>query len=108
VTEKKIVVRCPDCGESRVQVGEVTLRECVDTGGWTYRARCPQCGVLFVDVTQRDAALRVLVAGAPVESWLLPAELDERPDGPPLTLTDLLELHLLLLEPDWFEQLAAA
>jgi len=39
-------------------------------------------------------------------TWRLPAELDERPDRPPLTFLDILELHLLLLEPDWIDQLA--
>jgi hypothetical protein len=43
-------------------------------------------------------------AGAGFEAWTLPAELHERPDGPPFTLADVFEFHLLLLEPDWLEE----
>jgi hypothetical protein len=54
-----------------------------------------------------NALMRAVDAGAAFEGWTLPTELLERPDGPPFTIVDVLDLHLLLLEPDWFEQISA-
>ena len=43
----------------------------------------------------------------PHELWRWPAELAERPDGPPLTPDDLLDLHVLLGRDGWFDELVA-
>ena len=40
------------------------------------------------------------------EVWHQPAEILERPDGPPLTADDLLDFHFLLNEDGWFDRLA--
>jgi hypothetical protein len=44
--------------------------------------------------------------GAAFDTWRLPAELRERPEGPRLTLVDLIELRLAIMEPSWIEHLA--
>ena len=48
------------------------------------------------------------MAGSALEVWHLPAELKEPHDGPTLSLVDLVELHLALAEPDWFDDLLQA
>jgi hypothetical protein len=102
-----VKINCPDCGIVRVRTGDVTVRHCWDDQSWSYRTRCPECEVVFVRSTSETLADVVLDRGAELETWTLPAELQERPDGPPLQLADLLELHLALIEPDWFDDLAS-
>ena len=46
-------------------------------------------------------------AGAPHEVWTWPAELAERPGGPALTPDDLLDLHVMLQDDSWFDELVA-
>jgi len=53
----------------------------------------------------RKVALDAICAGSTHSTWNIPAEISERPGGPPLTLVDLLALRLLLIEPDWIDQL---
>ena len=101
----QIVVSCPDCSDQRVGVGDITLRMCRDDGSWSYCFRCPACRLRAVGQTSASAATDAISAGAAFESWSWPLEMSERRDGPPLTLSDVLELHLVLLEPDWFESL---
>jgi hypothetical protein len=100
-----IVVSCPDCGEHRVAPEAVTVRSCVDTGAWSYRFVCPSCRRPTVGESVLAALLDAVEAGAAVEAWELPAHLDRRPGGPPFTPADVLALHLVLLEPDWFDEL---
>ena len=102
----RVVVKCPQCAEVRVRSSEVTLRECVDDETWSYRFLCPQCGQRVVAHTGRVAALGAISVGARLERWSLPAEAFEAHSGSPITLGDVLDLHELLLGPDWFEALA--
>jgi hypothetical protein len=101
-----IVVLCPECGERRVEPRAVTVRYCVDDGAWSYRFRCPDCRGVAVAASREPALLDAVGAGAHYEEWMLPTELLEHPDGPPFCLADVLDLHLALLEPDWFDALA--
>jgi hypothetical protein len=108
VSETTIVVRCPDCRSGRVTAPSVTVRWCLDTNGWSYRTQCPSCQIVFVADTREDRAQRALAAGAPLEMWTLPAELNERPaGGRTIDPVDILELRLAMLEPGWFEKLRA-
>ncbi|HEV7523435.1 MAG TPA: hypothetical protein VGP92_00620 [Acidimicrobiia bacterium] len=46
----------------------------------------------------------LLAIGAPTQRWRLPAELRESPiPAPVLTPDDLLDFHLMLEDPRWFE-----
>ncbi len=101
----RIIVNCPDCRQVRVDPADVTLRNCVDDESWSYRFTCPHCDRLAAAETESSAALGAVTAGALVERWHLPAELRERHDGPDLKLQDLLDLHELLNERDWFDAL---
>ena len=101
----RIVANCSTCGHVKVAPSEVTIRNCVDNDGWSYWFICPSCRCRAAASTRRGSAFDAVCAGSALDIWRLPAELDERSDGPPFSYIDLMELHLLLLEPDWIDQL---
>jgi predicted RNA-binding Zn-ribbon protein involved in translation (DUF1610 family) len=100
--------QCPQCGDVRLHIDDLTV--VVTDGGETpsrSRFRCPICDDLVVrDATKRIVEL-LLGAGAGEEHWHWPAELAEPHSGPPLTPDDLLDLHVLLGTPDWFDGVVA-
>ena len=98
-----VVVKCPDCFETRVSPDLVTLRHCVDDESWSYRFTCPDCRLPTVSPTGDLAARAAMEAGCPIEIWRLPAELLEPHDGPPLAIADILELHEEMLDPGWVD-----
>jgi hypothetical protein len=102
---KWVRVTCPACGVVRVRSSRVVVRNCVDDQSWSYRAVCSQCDTMFVAMTPAVLALPAIEAGLPVELWTLPT-LSGRYSGSPIHAVDALELHLALLEPDWFDELA--
>jgi len=102
---QRIVVRCSRCGDVRVPANEVTIRNCVDDDTWSYWFNCPSCNCRSAASARRGPALDAICAGATLKTWRLPAEPNERPGGPPLTLIDLFELRRLLLTPDWIDHL---
>jgi hypothetical protein len=98
-----VVVKCPDCLETRLGPEAVTLRHCLDDESWQYRFTCPQCHLPSVSATGDEAARAAMEAGCPIEIWRLPSELLEPHAGPPIVIADLLELHEEMLQPDWFD-----
>src|SRR5690348_3278038 len=103
---KQIIVNCRDCGQTRVTIDEVTVRQCLDDEQWSYRFRCEECGRPTVEPTSESRARDALELGVALEVWRYPAELLEPHAGPPLELDDLLEFHRALDTPGWFESLA--
>jgi hypothetical protein len=101
-------VLCPDCSVVLVPANEVTVRKCLDDGRWDYRFLCPGCGRLSAGMSTTGLAVEAFAAGSALELWHLPAELKESHVGPPLSIVDLVELHLALAEPDWFDDLLQA
>lgn len=100
--------QCPACGDVQLTIDDLTVRVCSDDDTPSaYRFRCPGCE----QTVQREASPRIVEllvsAGAPHELWAWPAELAEVRSGPPLTPDDLLDLHVLLEDDGWFEQLVA-
>lgn len=98
-------VYCQDCAIVAVPASEVTLRNCLDDDRWDYRFICPICDLVSVGATDRRLAIDAFAAGSTVEHWRLPAELQEIHSGPPLRMRDLGELHMAMLEPEWFARL---
>ena len=100
--------QCPACGDVQLGIKDLTVRVCDDDATTaTYRFRCPGCE----SIVSRAASPRIIEllvsAGAHYELWQPPAEIGERPGGPPLTADDLLDLHDLLGDDAWFERLVA-
>ena len=102
---RQIIVSCQDCGQTRVAIDEVTVRNCLDDAQWSYRFTCNECGRPSVEPTSESRARDALELGVALEAWRYPAELAEPHAGPPLELDDLLELHRALVAPDWFDAL---
>jgi hypothetical protein len=86
---------------------EVVLRICKDDGEVTYQFACPGCDQL-VDHSAGPRVFGLLQEiGVRTVVWSWPAELRERPDGPPFTHDDLLDFHELLASDGWTAGLTA-
>jgi endogenous inhibitor of DNA gyrase (YacG/DUF329 family) len=100
--------QCPDCGDVSLAIADLTVRAYDDgTTRSEYRFECPVCRRPVVRAASERIVDLLLSAGAPCETWTWPAELRERPGGPPLTPDDLLDLHVLLDDERWFDDLVA-
>lgn len=113
----RIRATCPSCGEVELRPGDVLLRRVVDalgdvSDGTCYRFSCPDC----TEVVEKPADERIVdlltTGGVPIED-VGPAPVDERPahpevsvGGAALTHDDLLDLHLALQDPAWFQRIS--
>lgn len=115
----RIRASCPGCGEVDLRPDEVTLRvvrapDGLVADGSSYRFTCPDCEEMVTKPADERIAQLLSTGGVPVEEAathdedLRPPHPERPPSGPPLTPDDLLDLHLLLAEEDWFDQLARA
>jgi hypothetical protein len=114
----RIRATCPSCGEVELRPADVVLRRVTDADGDVsvgscYRFSCPDC----TEVVEKPADERIVslltTGGVPVEEVGEPVEdrpahPESAPGGPRLTPDDLLDLHLALQQPGWFEDLLAA
>lgn len=101
-----IKATCPRCGEVELTPDDIQLRVCTYSPASFYLFQCPVCHEV-VQKAADDRVVQLLISGGVSATvWELPGELRERRDGPPLTLDDLLDLHLLLEQPDWFDRLS--
>ncbi len=101
----RVVVMCPDCQEIRLGPADVTLRLCLDDSEWSYWFVCPRCGTRSAGPTTGTPALRAIARGAALEIWQMPVGLTVRGEGPPLTMSDLVDLRAAMHAPDWIDQL---
>lgn len=100
-----IKAMCPRCGEVELTPDDIELRVCTYAPASYYMFDCPGCHET-VQKPADDRVVQLLISGGvPATVWELPEELAERKDGPPLTVDDLLDFHLLLQRPDWFSRL---
>jgi hypothetical protein len=86
---------CPTCSEVEVRGEDFTIRCCIETMRSMYRFRCPRCASWTVKDAGPGVITLLLRAGARVERWRQPLELDERPgrNVAPLTEDDLIDFH---------------
>lgn len=100
-----IKATCPRCGEVELTPDDLELRVCTHAPASYYSFQCPMCSER-VQKPADDRVVQLLISGGVKASvWELPEELTEIKDGPALTPDDLLDFHLLLEQPDWFERL---
>ncbi len=75
-----------------------------------YSFVCPVCE----DVVEKPADRKIVsllrsVGVETTEREVTIENLDEeRPEGPPITIDDVVDFHFLLSQEDWFEQLTAS
>ncbi|HEX2026534.1 MAG TPA: hypothetical protein VHF25_00890 [Nitriliruptorales bacterium] len=111
---------CPSCGPVDLYASEIELTIVPVDGsrvgpGSTYAFACPSCAALVTKPAD-DRIVELLVT-AGVDPNLVRRDRhpagrstphpEQPPDGPALTYDDLIDLHVLLRDPGWFDQLAA-
>lgn len=109
----RIRATCPSCGEVELSPEDVVLRlvrsaEGAIATGSNYRFCCPDCAQQVTKPADERVADLLRTGGVAIEDHASGDRYPEqRPDGPPLTLDDLLDLHLLLEDDRWFDRLVA-
>lgn len=79
------------------------------SGEGTYSFVCPSCEDLVEKPADRKIVGLLKSVGVDVAERGAPAlPLEAQPDGPPLTLDDVIDFHFLLGRDDWFEALMAS
>lgn len=102
-----IRANCPSCGDVQLRAADLRVRVCSDDETGTYNFRCPSCAQRVAKKANRHIVDLLVSSGVRMDVWRLPAELSEPRIGPPICPDDVLDMHLLLEEPNWFDQLAA-
>jgi len=96
---------CHTCGEVELTPDDIELRVCTHASASYYRFECPLCRT-EVQKPADDRVVQLLISGGVTATvWELPDEVQEERAGPPLTMDDLLDFHLLLGRHDWFDSL---
>lgn len=107
----RFLATCPACAV-RVLLGTQTLRLVTPADpGRATRAifTCPACAQRESVQLEGDVAAALQASGVPVSHGhpcLGPPA--PPPTGPPITHDDLLDFHLLLAQPDWFDRVLEA
>lgn len=90
---------CVDCGAVEIKVRDIVVRKCENPRiPDIYRIACPDCALKITCKTDSTMSAMLLRAGAQIERWAMPKELDERRDNDsaPITHDDLIEFHASL------------
>ena len=122
----RIRATCPSCGEVDLRPDDIRLEIVRDRAGEVgdgsnYRFSCPSCTVEVTKPADERVARLLATGGVDIKITRtdvdiedleefyaeLPPHPEKAADGPPLTSDDLLDLHRLLAQDDWFEQLQA-
>ena len=99
---------CPTCMDVELSTGDLLVQVCSDTNQGSYSFRCPSCRMAVAKQAEPRIIDLLVSSGVQMHLWRLPAELDEPKIGQPIGWDDVLELHDLLQQPDWFDQLLGA
>jgi len=100
-----IKATCPSCGEVELTPDDIELRVCTHAPASYYVFGCPTCAN-DVQKPADDRVIQLLISGGvKAVVWELPGEVLEQRAGPAFTHDDILDFHLLLEQPNWFEQL---
>jgi predicted RNA-binding Zn-ribbon protein involved in translation (DUF1610 family) len=98
---------CPQCGEVDMSPEAILLSIRDRAGEGSYRFACPTCTHTIEKPADRKVVALLLSAGVELDEHAAEAEaaeaardemaeLEPRPDGPPLTIDDLITFHFLL------------
>lgn len=103
-----IKATCQRCGDVELEPSQVELRICSIPDRSVYAFTCPSCRTSVLKPAADPRVVTLLRSvGVPSVGWEFPVELNERRDGPPLTGDDLIDLMLLLEQPDFMDRLSA-
>lgn len=81
-----------------------------DSEEGVYSFVCPVCEDVVEKPADRKIVSLLRSVGVEItERETAAVEIDEeRPEGPPITIDDVVDFHFLLSQDDWFEQLTAS
>lgn len=102
-----IRANCPTCGDVQLRASDLVVRVCSDDEQGSYTFRCPSCSLAVAKEASRRIVDLLVSSGVRMQVWRIPAELRERREGPPITGDDLLDFHLQLEQPGWFDRVEA-
>ena len=104
----KTMVRttCNRCGDVELTPEDLELRICIEPERSVYAFTCPICREAIAKPAADPRVVRALASvGVPIVGWPMPAEEGSLADAPPLTIDDLIDLMLLVDEPDFVSRL---
>lgn len=104
----RIEATCPTCGTVERSPEDFHLGVCTYAPASWYSFICPECDQRIQKHADERVVELLIAEGVTPTHWDLPDELLEEHAGPPLTMDDLLDFHLLLARPDWFNSLAGS
>ena len=103
-----VKTNCARCGDIELSPSQLELRICSTPERSVYAFTCPSCAISVIKPAADPRIITLLQSvGVPSIGWVIPAEFDEPRGGPTLTSDDLIDLMLLLDEPDWLDRLTA-
>jgi predicted nucleic-acid-binding Zn-ribbon protein len=100
-----IKASCPHCGDVELVPAQVSLVICTVPHWSYYTFSCARCQHEVHKSAEPDVVQLLLSGGVRAETWVVPAEVLETHDGPPLGYDDVLDFALWL---DTADLLAAA
>lgn len=99
---------CETCGDVELTTHDVRVRVCINDNRGEYSFRCPHCEMTVVKSAEARTIDLLVASGVVMDTWTLPAELDEPKSGRPISHDDLLEFHDLVNdEGSWSQALDA-
>jgi len=104
----KVRATCETCGDVEMTTADVNVQVGLDTGACSYSFRCPECRLMVTKPANERIVGVLMSAGVRTVPWRLPAELQERKSGPPLSPDDLLAFHMALEADPYLSELAGS
>jgi len=95
---------CETCGDVELTTVDVHVRVCVNDNRGEYRFSCPACSMTVVKAAEPRTVDLLVASGVVLDTWSLPAELNETKVGAPICHDDLLEFHANLHDSDSWSQ----
>lgn len=90
----RVRTNCPRCGQVEFEAGYIYLDFDRQTNEGDYSFVCPVCEELVVKPVDHKIAKLLMAIGVEIGEINIPAELHEdRPEGPVITLDDVVDLH---------------
>lgn len=95
---------CETCGDVELTTADVKVRVCINDNRGEYSFRCPDCTMTVVKGAEPRTIDLLVASGVAMDTWSLPAELDEPKVGRPISHDDLLEFHDRIHDADMWSQ----
>ena len=90
------------CEDVELTTADVRVRICINDNRGEYSFRCPTCEMTVVKAAEPRTIDLLVASGVAMDTWSLPAELEETKMGRPISHDDLLEFHDQLHDdPTW-------